>query len=77
MKVSFFTNMKDKLNKLSKLMLFTSFHVLLVNIDIGKTEQTLFEITKEHVTRADSLINGHLDKLKHRAFIFHLQFGIE
>ena len=58
-------------------MLFTSFHVLLVKIDIAKTERTLFEITKEHVTRADSLIKGHLDKLKRGTFIFHLQFGIE
>ena len=28
---------------------------------IGKTDRTLFERTKEHVTRADSAIKGHFD----------------
>ena len=41
-------------------MFFTSFHVLESSY-IEKTEQTLFERTKEHVTRADSAIQGHLD----------------
>ena len=42
-------------------MLFTIFHVLVVNLSILENERTLFERTKEHVTRADSAIKGHLD----------------
>ena len=43
-------------------MLFTSFLCSGCESSyIGKTEQTLFERTKEHVTRADSAIKGHLD----------------
>ena len=43
---------------------------------IGKTEQTLFERTKEHVNRADSAIKGHLDNcsnMVHLLFINNLE----
>ena len=60
--ISFFTNMKDKLNKLSKSNVFYQFSCPGCESSyIEKTEQTLFERTKEHVTRADSAIKGHLD----------------
>ena len=64
MKISFFTNMKDRLNKLSKSNVVYQFPCPgCESSNIGKTERTLFERTKEHVTRADSVIEGHLDKL--------------
>ena len=54
--------MKDKLNKLSKSNVFYQLSCSGCESSyIEKTEQTLFERTKEHVTRADSAIKGHLD----------------
>ena len=61
-KISFFTNMKGKLNKLSKSNVVYQFSCPGCESSyIGKTDRTLFERTKEHVTRADSAIKGHLD----------------
>ena len=40
-------------------MLFTSFHVLIVN----QTERALFKETKKHVARADSAMKVHLNPL--------------
>ena len=60
-KISFFTNMKDKLNKLSKSNVFQFSCPGCESSYIGKPERTLFERTREHVTRADSAIKGHLD----------------
>ena len=56
-KISFFTNMKDKLNKLNKSNV--AYQFLCPDCEsshIGKTEQTVFQRIKEHVTRADSAI---------------------
>ena len=47
--------MKDKMNKLSKSNAVYQFSYCGCESSyIGKTERTLFEITKEHVTCADS-----------------------
>ena len=60
-KISFFTNMKDKLNKLSKSnVVYQSSCPGCESSYIGKTERTLFERTKEHVTCADLAIKGYL-----------------
>ena len=54
--------MKDKLNILSKSNVVYQFSCPGCESSyIGKTEQTLFERTKEHVTHAESAIKGHLD----------------
>ena len=37
---------------------------------IGKTERTLFERTKQHVTRADSAIKGHVDNCVNMKHLF-------
>ena len=61
-KISFFTNMTDKLNILSKSNFVYQFSCPGCESSyIGKTERTFFERTKEHVTRADSVIKRHLD----------------
>ena len=61
-KISFFTNMKDKLNKLSKSNVVYPFSCPDCKSSyIGKTEWAFFERTKAHVTRADSANKGHLD----------------
>ena len=61
-KYRFLTNMKDKLNKLSKSNVIYQFSCPGCESSyIGKTERTLFERTKEHVTLANSAIKGHLD----------------
>ena len=61
-KMSLFTNMKDKLNILSKWNVAYQFSCPSCESSyIGKTEQTLFERTKEQVTRADSVIKEHFD----------------
>ena len=60
-KISFFTNMKGKLNKLSKSNVVYQFSCPgCGSSHIGKTERTLFKRTKEHVTHTDSAIKGHL-----------------
>ena len=54
--------MKDKLNKLSEYNVIYQFPCPGCESSyIWKTERTLFERTKEHVTRANSAIKGHLD----------------
>ena len=54
--------MKHKLNKLGKSNVAYQFSCPgRESSYIGKTERTLFERTKEHVTRADLVIKGHLD----------------
>ena len=40
--------------------------------NIGKTERTLFEKTKEHVTRVDSDIKGHLDNCSNVEHLFSI-----
>ena len=68
-KILFFTNMEDKLKKLGKSDVVYQFPCSCCeSSDIGKNERTLFERTKEHVTRADSAIEEHLDnclKMEH------------
>ena len=39
---------------------------------IGKTERTLFQRTKEYVTRADSAIKGHLDNCSNVEHLFSI-----
>ena len=54
--------MKNKLNKLSKSNVVYQFSCPGCESSyIVKTEQALSERTKEHVTRVDSAIKGHLD----------------
>ena len=54
--------MKDKLNIVSKSNVVYQFPCPGCESSyIRKTERTLFERTKEHVTRADSAIKGHLN----------------
>ena len=65
--------MKDKLNKLSKSNVVYQFSCPgRESSFIGKTEQTLFERKKEHVTRADSLIKGHLDNCSNVEHLFSI-----
>ena len=72
-KISFFTNKKDKLNKLIKSNVVYQFSCPGCEYSyIGKTEQTLFERTKEHVTRADSAIKGHLDNCLNLEHLFSI-----
>ena len=61
-KISFFTNMKDKLNKLSKSNVVQQFSCPGCESSyIGKTELKLFEKTQEHLICAISAIKRHLD----------------
>ena len=56
------TNMKGKLNMLSRSNVVYQFSCPGCESSyIGKTDRTLFERTKEHVTRADSAIKGPFD----------------
>ena len=72
-KTSFFTNMKDKLNKLNKSNVVYQFSCPGCESSyVGKTEQTLVEITKEHVTRANSAIKGHLDNCLNLEHLFSI-----
>ena len=72
-KISFFTNMKDKLNKLTKSNAVYQFWCPgCESYYIGKTEQTLFERTKEHVTSADSAPKGHLDNCLNVEHLFSI-----
>ena len=72
-KISFFTNKKDKLNKLVKSNVVYQFSCPGCEYSyIRKTEQTLFERTKEHVTRADSAIKGHLDNCLNVEHLFSI-----
>ena len=72
-KTSFFTNMKDKLNKLSKSNVVYQFSCPGCESSyVGKTEQTLVEITKEYVTRANSAIKGHLDNCLNLEHLFSI-----
>ena len=65
--------MKDKLNKLSKPNVVYQFSCPgFESFYIGKTEQTLFERTKKHVTRADSAIKGHLDNCLNVEHLFSI-----
>ena len=68
MKISFFTNMKDTLNKLGKSNVAYQFPC--PGWESSYIGRTLFERTKEHVTRADSVIKGHLDKLNMKYSIY-------
>ena len=72
-KISFFTNMKEKLNKLSKSNVVYQFSCPGCESSyIGKTDRTLFERTKEHVTRADSAIKGHFDNCLNVKHLFSI-----
>ena len=70
-KMSFFTNMKSKLKIVSKSNVVYQFSCRGCESSyIGKTERTLFERTKEHVTRADSAIKRHLDNCSNVEHLF-------
>ena len=72
-KILFFTNMKDKLSKLSKSNVVYQFSCPGCESSyIGKTERTLFERTKEHVIRADSAIKGHFDNCLNVKHLFSI-----
>ena len=73
MKISFFTNMKDKLNKLSKSnVVYQSSCIGCESSYIDKTERTFLERTKENVTHADSGIKGHLDNCSNLEHLFSI-----
>ena len=72
-KLSFFTNMIEKSNKVSKSNVVCQFWCSGCESSyIGKTERTLFDRTKEHVTRADSAIQGHLDNCSNVEHLFSI-----
>ena len=72
-KTSFFTNTKDKLNKLSKSNVVYQFSCPGCESSyIGKTERTLFERTKEHIIRADSAIEVHLNNCSNVEHLFSI-----
>ena len=72
-KILFFTNIKDKFNKLSKSTAVYQFSCPGCQSSyIGKTEQTLFERTKEYVANVDSAIKGHLDNCLNVEHIFSI-----
>ena len=72
-KMSFFTKMKDKLKILSKSNVVYQFSCRGCESSyIGKTERTLFQRTKEHVTRADLAIKGHLDNCSNVEHLFSI-----
>ena len=65
--------MKNKLNKLSKSIVVYQFSCLGCESSyIVKTERTLFERTKEHVTHVDSAIKGHLDNFLNVEHLFSI-----
>ena len=65
--------MKDKMSKLSKSnVVYQSSCPGCESSYIGKTERTLLERTKEHVTRADSAIKGHLDDCLNVEYLFSI-----
>ena len=65
--------MKDKLKNLSKSNVGYQFSCPGCEFPyIGKTERTLFKRTKEHVTRADSAIKGHLDNFSNVEHLFSI-----
>ena len=78
-KISFFTKMKDKLDILSKSNVVYQFSCPCCESSyIGKTEQTLFERTKQHLTRADSAIKGLLDNCSNAENLFkNIFLGIQ
>ena len=71
--MSFFTYMKSKMNILSKSNVVYQFSCPGCESSyFGKTERTLFERTKEHVTRADSAIKRHLDNCSNVEHLFSI-----
>ena len=65
--------MNDKLNKLSKSNVVYQFSCSGCESSyIGKTEQTLFKRTKEHVTFADSVIKGHFHNCLNMEHLFSI-----
>ena len=72
-KVSFFTNMIDKLNILSKSIVIYHFSCTGCESSYtGKTERTFFKRTKEHVVLADSAIKGNLDNCSNVQHFFSI-----
>ena len=61
-KLSFFTNMKDRISHLSKSYVIYEFKCPGCTASyIGLTKRTLFQRTKEHATREESSIKQHID----------------
>ena len=61
-KLSFFTNMKDRLNPHSKSFVIYEFKCPgCISSYIGLTKRTLFQRTKEHSSRDESAIKLHID----------------
>ena len=71
--MSFFTYMKSKMNILSKSNVVYQFSCPGCESSyFGKTERTLFQRTKEHVTRAELAIKGHLDNCSNVEHLFSI-----
>ena len=65
--------MKSKMNILSKSNVVYQFsYPGCESSYFGKTERTLFQRTKEHVTRADLAIKGHLDNCSNVEHLFSI-----
>ena len=63
--------MKNKLNTLSKSNVAYQFLCPACESSyIEKTERTMFERTKEHVTRANSAIKGHFDNFSNKEHLY-------
>ena len=72
-KMSFFTNMKDKLNKLSKSCVIYRFSCPGCDASyIGITNRTLHVRTKEHASCQESAISTHLTNCSGVEHIFNL-----
>ena len=72
-KMSFFTNMKDKLPFLSKSNVVYRFTCPgCSSAYIGKTDRTLFIRTKEHATRQDHTVKQHIDNCSNVEHLFNM-----
>ena len=72
-KMSFFTNLKDQTDLLSKSSVVYEFCCPgCSSAYIGKTDRTLFIRTKEHATRSDHVINNHIENCGNCLHLFSL-----
>ena len=72
-KMSFFTNMKDKLQSLSKSNVVYEFICPgCLSLYIGKTDCTLFKRTQEHAASANHTIKLHIDSYSNCEHLFSL-----
>ena len=72
-KLSYHTNMKDKVEPLSKSSIVYQFICPGCNSSyIGKTDRTFFVRTREHATRQDTAVRAHVDTCDNCCYLFSL-----